>query len=167
MTTLDLREERSSRFERFERIEWWDQQRLRDARVLVVGAGALGNEVIKNLALLGVGHLTVVDMDSIELSNLARSVLFREADAGKPKAECAVRAARDLYPPIDARAIVGNASADVGLGLFRDADVVVGAVDNREARVFLQLEPCEPCLVGRARTGATQANGHVALTLRE
>jgi molybdopterin/thiamine biosynthesis adenylyltransferase len=125
------------RFTRFERIEWWDQARVQNARVLVVGAGALGNELIKNLALLGLGHLLVIDMDVIEISNLTRSVLFREADVGTPKAECAVRSARELYPAINARAISGDVTADLGLGWFRWADVVVGALDNREARVFI------------------------------
>ena len=124
------------RFARFTRVEWWDQQRLRDARVLVIGAGAIRNEVIKNLALLGIGHLVIADMDTIELSNLSRSVLFRAGDAGKPKAECAARAAREIYPGIDARAIVCNVTAGLGLGWFRWADVVVGALDNREARIF-------------------------------
>ncbi len=125
------------RFSRFERVEWWDQARLRDARVLVVGAGALGNEVIKNLALLGLGHLTVVDMDVIEVCNLTRAPLFREADVGKAKADCAVRAARELYPDIDARALMTNVTAGVGLGWIKWADAVVGALDNREARIFL------------------------------
>jgi len=130
-------EARAGRFARLEAIEWWDQARLRDARILVVGAGALGNEVIKNLALLGVGHVRVADMDHIELSNLSRSVLFREADEGKAKATCAARAARDLYPQMDIAPLEGNILAEVGLGYFRWADVVVGALDNREARVFV------------------------------
>lgn len=136
MTSAPLTLE-DGRFARFERVEWWDQKRLRDARVLVAGAGALGNEVIKNLALLGIGHLAIADMDTIELSNLARSALFRAGDAGQPKAECAARAARDLYPDIEARALTGNIAATLGLGWIRWADVVVGALDNREARVFL------------------------------
>jgi len=125
------------RFERFERIAWWDQARLLGARVLLIGAGALGNEVLKNLSLLGVGHVAVVDMDRVEQSNLSRSVLFRESDEGQFKAEAAARAARLLYPEIDVRALVGNVLGDVGLGWFRWADVVVGALDNREARVFV------------------------------
>ncbi len=125
------------RFARLEAIPWWRQALLREARVLVIGAGALGNEVIKNLALLGVGHLAVADMDSIEASNLCRSVLFREADQGCPKAEVAAAAARDLYPGLHAKAIVGNVLADLGLGWFRWAEVVVGCLDNREARVFV------------------------------
>ena len=130
-------EARAGRFARLEAIEWWDQARLRDARILVIGAGALGNEVIKNLALLGVGHVRVADMDHIELSNLSRSVLFREADEGKAKATCAARAARELYPQMDIAPLEGNILAEVGLGYFRWADVVVGALDNREARVFV------------------------------
>ena len=125
------------RFARFELIEWWDQARLREARVLIIGAGALGNEVIKNLALLGVGTLVIVDMDHIEKSNLCRSVLFRESDEGRPKAQCAAEAVAQLYPEIRAVPLVGNVMADVGLGHFRRADIVVGAIDNREARVFV------------------------------
>lgn len=125
------------RFARFERVEWWQQQRLRDARILVAGAGALGNEVIKNLALLGVGHLVVADMDTIEISNLTRSPLFRESDAGASKAETAARAACELYPQMHVRAMHLNITADLGLGWIRWADIVVGALDNREARLFL------------------------------
>jgi molybdopterin/thiamine biosynthesis adenylyltransferase len=126
-----------ARFARFEKVEWWQQQRLSDARVLVAGAGALGNEVIKNLALLGIGNLVIADMDTIEISNLTRSPLFRESDAGSFKATCAARAARDLYPQMHVRAITADITASLGLGWLRWADVVVGALDNREARVFL------------------------------
>jgi molybdopterin/thiamine biosynthesis adenylyltransferase len=128
---------KEGRFSRLEAIEWWDQALLGRSRVLVVGAGALGNEVLKNLAMLGVGHVVVVDMDSVELSNLSRSILFREGDEGRAKAECAAEAARDIYAGVEIRALVGNVLADVGLGYFRWADVVVGALDNREARVFV------------------------------
>ena len=125
------------RFARFEAIEWWNQALLREARVLVVGAGALGNEILKNLALLGLGHVVVVDMDHVELSNLSRSVLFRESDEGRPKAEAAARAARAIYHDLHVHPITGNLLADVGLGYFRWAQIVLGALDNREARVFV------------------------------
>jgi adenylyltransferase/sulfurtransferase len=125
------------RFARFERIQWWDQSRLSRARILVVGAGALGNEVIKNLSLLGAGNLVIVDRDHVERSNLSRSVLFRSADEGQPKASVAARAAAEIYPGLRVRAVTANVLAEVGLGYFRWADVVVGALDNREARVFV------------------------------
>jgi molybdopterin/thiamine biosynthesis adenylyltransferase len=125
------------RFARLEAIQWWDQTRVRNARVLVIGAGALGNEVLKNLALLGAGHIVVADMDIVELSNLSRSVLFRETDEGRSKAECAAARAREIYPELDITAIHGNVLADLGMGYFRWADIVIAALDNREARVFV------------------------------
>lgn len=128
---------KESRFARLEAIEWWDQAKLTHARVLVIGAGALGNEVVKNLALLGAGNVAIADMDAVELSNLSRSVLFRESDEGKPKADCAARAFREIFPGGRAVALVGNVLADLGLGWFHWADVVIGALDNREARVFV------------------------------
>jgi adenylyltransferase/sulfurtransferase len=128
---------KEGRFARLEGIEWWDQGLLARSRILVIGAGALGNEVLKNLALLGLGHVVIVDMDTVELSNLSRSVLFRENDQGQAKAVCAARAAREIYGGLEATPLRGNVLADVGLGYFRWADVVIGALDNREARVFV------------------------------
>jgi adenylyltransferase/sulfurtransferase len=125
------------RFERFARVDWWDQQRLERAKVLVVGAGALGNEVVKNLSLVGVGRLAIADMDRIEESNLSRSALFSPQDEGKYKAEVLAQSARRLWPKIDAIPLVGNVLGDIGLGWFRWADIVVGALDNREARVYV------------------------------
>jgi molybdopterin/thiamine biosynthesis adenylyltransferase len=125
------------RFARLEAIEWWDQALLARSKILVIGAGALGNEVLKNLALLGIGNVVVADMDHVELSNLSRSVLFRETDENKSKAECAAAAARHIFPEIKIKALTGNVLADLGLGYVRWADVVIGALDNREARVFV------------------------------
>ncbi|MCP4711672.1 MAG: ThiF family adenylyltransferase, partial [Planctomycetes bacterium] len=127
-------------------VDWWDQKKLADTRVLVVGAGALGNEVVKNLALLGIGHLVIVDMDRVETSNLSRSVLFRDSDRNLPKAGCAARAAKELYRELEVLPIIGNVLSDVGLGFFKWADVVVGALDNREARLFVN-KSC--AMVGR------------------
>jgi adenylyltransferase/sulfurtransferase len=131
---IDL-EGSEGRFARFELIGWWDQDRLRRARVLVVGAGALGNEIVKNLALLGVGNLLVADFDVVANSNLSRSVLFRAEDCGRRKVDVAVARAADIYPEIRARAFHGNVVYDVGLGVYRWADVVLAGMDNREARV--------------------------------
>lgn len=125
------------RYSRFRLIAWWEQERLASARVLVVGAGALGNEVLKNLALLGVGHVHVIDFDKIESSNLTRSVLFRERDKGRSKAEAAAEAIHDINPDTAVCAIDGNVVTDLGLGLFRDMDVVIGCLDNREARLWV------------------------------
>ncbi len=107
------------RYARFQLIGWWDQARLQRASVIVVGAGALGNEVLKNLALLGVGRILIVDYDLVEGSNLSRSVLFRASDAGQPKAEVAAVALRQLNPDINAISLAGNIITDVGLGTIR------------------------------------------------
>lgn len=126
-----------SRFSRFELMGWWDQDKLSAARALVIGAGALGNEIVKNLALLGVGNVLIADMDSIENSNLSRSVLYRFEDCGRPKAEVAAERARDIYPEIRTQSLVGNVVYDLGLGAYRWADVIIGGLDNREARVAI------------------------------
>jgi len=134
--TVDIRvAAEESRFARQELIEWWDQERLARARVLVIGAGALGNEILKNLALVGVGSVFVADMDRIELSNLARSVLFRGEDLGLKKAEVAATRARELYPAMRVQPFVGNIVYDLGAGVFRWADITICGLDNREARV--------------------------------
>jgi adenylyltransferase/sulfurtransferase len=110
--------------------------------VLVVGAGALGNEVIKNLALLGVGRLTILDRDRIEASNLTRSVLFCTPDIqahisrGTPKAALAARRAREINPDVDATAHVGEI-ADFGAGRVRQCDLVFSCLDNEMARLEL------------------------------
>lgn len=123
------------RYSRLRLIPWWDQDKLVRARVMVVGAGALGNEIIKNLALLGVGNLLVVDFDLVELSNLSRSALFAAGDEGKSKAQTAASAASRINPLCKATAVHGDVTSDIGLGLFRWADVVICGLDNREARL--------------------------------
>jgi adenylyltransferase/sulfurtransferase len=125
------------RFARFRLIGWWDQARLAAARVLVIGAGALGNEIVKNLALLGVGQVLVADRDRIELSNLSRSVLFRQEDCGRGKAVVASARAQELFPALEVQSFEGNVVYDLGLGVYRWADVILAGLDNREARVCI------------------------------
>lgn len=127
----------SDRYDSLRLIPWWDQASLAACRVLVIGAGAIGNEVIKNLALLGVGNIAIVDMDRIETSNLSRSVLFRQSDAGQLKAEVAAATARELNPQVNAIALPFNVIHSVGLNWFAAADCVLGCLDNREARLWV------------------------------
>jgi molybdopterin/thiamine biosynthesis adenylyltransferase len=125
------------RFSRFRLIGWWDQEKLRSARVLVIGAGALGNEILKNLALLGFANIVVVDLDSIEASNLSRSILYRAADVGRPKADAAAEAVTNIFPEACVHPITANVVHGLGLGLFAWADVVLAGLDNREARLWI------------------------------
>lgn len=120
-------------------LSWFKKERVKNAHVLVAGAGALGNEVVKNLALFGVGHIYVVDFDRIEISNLTRSVLFRENDARSHafKAEVVARRAMEINPQIKVTPIVGNLFSEVGFGIYRKVDVVIGCLDSRIARYQL------------------------------
>lgn len=185
--------EEESRYARQELITWWDQQRLAEARVLVVGAGALGNEIVKNLALLGVGHVEIVDMDLIERSNLARAAMFREADEGRPKAEVLAEAAAALNPDVTAIAQVRSVTT-LGLGHIAGFDLIIAGLDNREARlwiaqaarrlgmpwvdgaieglrglarVFLEDGPCYECTLGEVDRSIMAARRSCALLSRD
>lgn len=125
------------RYSRLRLITWWEQEKIAAARVLVVGAGALGNEILKNLALLGFRNVVIVDLDAVDVTNLSRSVLFTEADIGVPKATAAASAMRRISPGISVLPLTANILSQVGLGLFDWADVVLGGLDNREARLWL------------------------------
>jgi adenylyltransferase/sulfurtransferase len=125
------------RYASFRFIPWWDQARLAAATALVVGAGALGNEVLKNLALIGVGRVLVIDFDTVEHGNLGRSVLFRASDVGRPKVEAAADGIRALNPDVEIQALHADVTTDIGLGVFRRADIIIGCLDNRIARLAL------------------------------
>ncbi len=130
----DLHEDRYSRLRL---IPWWDEAKIRAARVLAVGAGALGNEILKNLALLGFQKVAVVDLDRIEESNLSRAVLFRESDVGSTKAEVAARSYESLCPGAMVKPISADIIHQVGLGLFAWSDLIIAGLDNREARLWI------------------------------
>ena len=127
----------TDRYHTFSYISWWQQDVVRNATVMVVGAGALGNEVIKNLALMGIGNILICDFDTIEDSNLSRSVLFRESDNGNRKVDAAAKAAKELNPDVNVKAWHGDINAEMGLGVFRHVDVIIGCLDNREARLSI------------------------------
>ena len=125
------------RYHRQSLISWWDQGRLREASVLVAGSGALGNELVKNLVLLGVGTIVLADLDQVENSNLSRCVFFREEDEGADKASVVAERAGDVNPDIRIIPVVGDIRLRLGLGVFDEVDVVLGGLDNREARLHL------------------------------
>lgn len=134
---LEAADFEEDRYSRLRLIPWWDQDRLKNAKVMVVGAGAIGNELIKNLALLGIGRILIFDMDSIESTNLTRSILYRAKDVGRYKAQAAAESAMEINPDVKAKAFVANIIDDVGLGVFRRMDAVLGGLDNREARLAI------------------------------
>lgn len=132
-------------------IPGWDQARISAATAVIVGVGALGNEVAKNLALLGFGRLILCDRDVVSTSNLSRTVLFGGADVGRPKAQAAAGPLAALAPGLDIVVRNEDLVRGVGLGELADADVVLGCLDSRRARLQL-LGRC-------ALIGATLVDG--------
>lgn len=125
--------------DRYKRITelGWRRDVLQKATVMVVGAGALGNEVLKNLALLGIGNILVVDMDTIEDHNLTRTVLFRNEDIGKYKAEVAAKRVNEIDENVNMRPFVSSVQSVFGMGVYKDCDIVFGCLDNIQARIDL------------------------------
>jgi molybdopterin/thiamine biosynthesis adenylyltransferase len=141
-------------------IDWFDLRRVQRANFLVIGAGAIGNEVLKNLALLGVGNIFIYDRDTIEMSNLTRSILFRAADCNRLKAEAAAEALKQINPDINVFWQSGDIRFDLGLGLIRRMDVIIGCLDNRAARLKINAD----CVrAGRpwVDAGIGQLNGQI------
>jgi molybdopterin-synthase adenylyltransferase len=125
------------RYSRHKLLDWFDQDQIAAMRVLVVGAGAIGNEVLKNLALLGVRYLGICDLDTIEVHNLTRSVLFREGDVGKGKAAVAAAAVLDILPEAQVRAFAGDLTRLFVPSDFTEYNLVFSCLDNFEARLHL------------------------------
>lgn len=112
----------------------WDQEKLRKAKILVIGAGTLGNEICKNLALVGIGHITIIDFDKIEEVNLNRCLFFRGSDIGKNKADVLAERLYDFNPEIEIESINCDVNTEIGAGIFLDYDVILGGLDNIMAR---------------------------------
>jgi len=124
----------NDRFDRSKRIEWLNIERIHEAKCLVVGAGALGNEVVKNLVLSGFRNITVVDMDDIVLSNLNRCIFFRDGDIGRvKKSEIIAKRASELDPDVKIIPLV------MRIQELRDwdHDIVLGCLDNISARLHI------------------------------
>lgn len=113
------------------------QERLLRSRVVVVGAGGLGCPVLQYLAAAGVGTLSIIDPDVVELSNLQRQILFDTDDVGSSKAEAAAARLGRLNPDVACEAHVVGLAAHNALELLQGADVVVDATDSFPARYAL------------------------------
>ena len=150
--------------DRQERIPGFKQSVLRKAKVCVIGAGATGNEVLKNLALTGFGYVSNLDMDIITTSNLSRTVLFSPADVGKPKAETAAHrftemniagGVADFYN--------GDVCLSLGEGLFRKFDLIINCVDNDQTRLYVS-EICQRLAIPFIDIGIGGFNWNVFVT---
>ncbi|MEQ9365702.1 MAG: HesA/MoeB/ThiF family protein [Leptospirales bacterium] len=106
------------------------QERLKAARVFVIGAGGLGSPVLMYLAAAGVGHLACIDGDHLELTNLQRQVLYSTAEVGQAKATAAAARIRALNPEIEIQPIVGRFTAANAAGYLRGYDLLIETSDN-------------------------------------
>ncbi len=154
--------DRYSRQSRFWGIGPAGQQRIRAGHVVVIGCGALGSAGVNLLARAGVGRITIVDRDFVELSNLQRQLLFDEADAaaGLPKAIAAARAVARINSEVEVRPVVADVTPANVEELVAAADVVLDGTDNFETRYLRQRrlrEAGHP--LGLRRRG--RVDGHV------
>lgn len=110
------------------------QQALLAARVAIVGAGGLGGPVGLYLAAAGVGHITIIDDDKVDVSNLQRQVQFVTTDIGMEKAVVMADTLDDLNPDITAKGIITRLTAENAQNLLKDHDLIIDGVDNFKAR---------------------------------
>ena len=155
--------ERYSRQILLPEIDLAGQENIRQAEVLIVGCGGLGSMVALFLAGAGVGKLTLVDADSVELSNLHRQLAFRESDIGQPKAQALENQLLALNSEIKVTSALRRFGDDAGSDaeLLRDVDIVIDATDNlasRHAIERLTRNAQKPWIMG----AATRLHGQVA-----
>jgi len=112
------------------------QSRIRDLKVMIAGAGAIGNELAKNLAMLGIRRQVIIDYDRVESSNLNRMIFFREGDVGENKAAVLADRLNEAYPLTETLAINGRLE-EIPPGDFLAFDAILSGLDNAISRVYL------------------------------
>jgi len=117
------------------------QLKLKEAKVLVIGAGGLGSPILTYLATSGIGHLGVVDFDRVEIHNLHRQILFTEDDLGQYKVDCAAKRIQQLNPHLAFYPYQVRLTADNSEALFSSFDYIVDGTDNFETR-YLVNDTC-------------------------
>ncbi|MHA1149462.1 MAG: HesA/MoeB/ThiF family protein [Promethearchaeota archaeon] len=135
----ELTETERELYNRQFRLEGWSQKIVKNSRVLIAGVGGLGCEIAKNLAMLGVGHLDLVDLDIIEHSNLNRQILFAGARMGAAKAVIAAKKLRDINPNITIKGYHSSLER-LNPAIYQAADVVIGGLDSMNARLNLNAQ---------------------------
>jgi molybdopterin/thiamine biosynthesis adenylyltransferase len=129
-----------SEIERYQRqllVDGWDQDRLKSARVLIVGVGGLGGISATYLAAAGVGHLRICDSDSVEQSNLNRQILFTAEDIGKPKVTLVAKRLLAQNPEIEIEVISDKLTAANANRLASGCNLIIDGLDNHSDRLKL------------------------------
>ena len=135
MTLSDAELERYARHIVLREIGGAGQRRLRAAKVAVIGAGGIGSPAIQYLAAAGIGSLTLIDDDRVDLSNLQRQTLFGEADIGSAKVAAAAEAVRRLNPSVSVNANATRIDRHNAQQLLANVDVVLDGCDNFATRL--------------------------------
>ncbi len=117
------------------------QKRLKNAKVLVVGAGGLGSPALLYLAAAGVGTLGIVDFDVVDESNLQRQIIHGQSDVGRPKAESARDSIREINPYVTVIVHEERLDSDNAMRIFADYDLIVDGTDNFATR-YLVNDAC-------------------------
>ena len=154
-----LSEKEIELYDRQFRLEGWSQEIIKNSTVLIAGVGGLGCEIAKNLAMVGVGRIILVDLDIIEFSNFNRQLLFIDAEIGESKATAAAKKLRQINPYIKIEAY--NSSLErLNPILYRSADIIIGGLDSMNARLNLNAQAVrfnKPLVDG----GVSGYHGHI------
>ncbi len=134
MTIRQIVDRSRDRYHSLSISSMWEIERVRQASAVIVGAGALGNEVAKNLVMMGVRRIFLVDRDTVAVSNLTRSIFFRERDHGRPKVAVLAERLREVNPDVEVVPMEGDLEDVLGLGVVRRSDLIFSCLDNRLAR---------------------------------
>ncbi len=113
------------------------QQRLKNAKVLVIGAGGLGCPILQYLSAAGVGNIGIIDGDNVAVSNLQRQILYTVDDVGNPKALVAKKRLTALNPLINIQPFVEYLSKENAINIFEKYDIIVDASDNFPTRYLI------------------------------
>lgn len=115
------------------------QEKLKNAKVLVIGAGGLGSPLLIYLAAAGVGTIGIVDDDTVSVSNLQRQVLYTTAEVGQKKVKIAAQKLLALYPEIEIQTYDYRLNADIAEEIFKDYHVVADCTDNYKTRALIGM----------------------------
>ena len=162
MTLSDEELERYARHIVLPQVGGVGQRKLKAASVVVVGAGGIGSAVIPTLAGAGVGRLTIIDDDVVELTNLHRQPLFREADAGTAKADLAAGFVRNLNRFVEAKPLRARIGPSNARELLQGHDMVLDGSDNFATRLAVS-DACVALGIPLLSAAAVQFQGQVGL----
>ncbi len=135
LTNEDM--QRYSRQIMLQEIGFVGMEKLRDAKVCVVGVGGIGNPIVTQLGAMGVGKLKIVDRDVVEISNLHRQHLYNETDIGKVKVEVAAERLKKINPHVEIEAVPLSITKYTAESIVKGMDIIIDALDTVDARYAL------------------------------